>query len=38
MQEADEFTPEIMENSCLSMELALPRDNEEPAFVRVRLT
>ncbi len=34
--EADDFTPEIMDNSFLNMELALRSDGEEPAFARVR--
>ena len=33
--EADDFSPEIMDESYLNMELALPRDGEEPAFARV---
>ena len=33
--EADDFSPEIMDNSYLNMELVLPRDGEEPAFARV---
>ena len=36
VKEADDFTPEIMDNTYLNMELSLPRDGEEPAFAKVR--
>ena len=35
VREADEFSPAIADNDYLNMELALPRDGEEPAFGRV---
>ena len=35
LHEADDFSPEIMDNGYLNMELALPRDGETPAFARV---
>ena len=33
--EADEPTPEVMDDTYLNMELALPRDDEGPEFARV---
>ena len=36
ISEADDFSPEIMDNTYLNMELTLPRDGEEPAFARVK--
>ena len=33
--EADDFTPEVLEDTYLNMELALPRDSEGPEFARV---
>ena len=33
--EADESTPEVMDDTYLNMELALPRDDEGPEFARV---
>ncbi len=35
VKEADYFSSGIMENGYLNMELALPRDGEEPVFARV---
>ena len=35
-KDADDFSPEITDNNYLNMELALPRDGEEPAFARVK--
>ena len=35
-KDADDFSPEIMDGTYLNMELALPRDGEEPAFARVK--
>ena len=34
-KEADDFSPGITDNNYLNMELALPRDGENPAFARV---
>jgi hypothetical protein len=34
-KEADDFSPGITDANYLNMELALPRDGEEPAFARV---
>ena len=36
IKEADDFSPEITDENFLNMELALPRDGEEPAYARVR--
>jgi hypothetical protein len=33
--EADDFTPEVLDDTYLSMELALPRDDEGPEFAKV---
>ena len=33
--EADDFTPEVLEDTYLNMELVLPRDSEGPEFARV---
>ena len=33
--EADEFTPEVLEDTYVNMELALPRGSEGPGFSRV---
>ena len=35
IKEADEFTPEVLQDTYLNMELALPRDGEGPEFARV---
>ena len=35
LQEADDFSPEIMDNGYLNMELALPRDGETPALLEL---
>jgi hypothetical protein len=35
IKEADDFSPLITDTNYLNMELALPRDGEEPAFARV---
>ena len=36
LPEADEFTPEIADDSYLNMEIALPRDGDGPEFARVK--
>jgi len=36
LPEADAFTPEIADDNCLKMELALPRDGDGPTFARVK--
>ena len=33
--EADRYTPEVLEDTYLNMELALPKDGDEPQFARV---
>jgi hypothetical protein len=33
--EADDFTPEVLEDTYLNMEIALPRDGEGPEFAKV---
>jgi hypothetical protein len=33
--EADDFTPEVLEDTYVNMEIALPRDGEGPEFARV---
>ena len=33
--EADDFTPEVLEDTYVNMEVALPRDSEGPEFARV---
>ena len=33
--EADEYTPEVLEDTYLNMEIALPRDGEGPEFAKV---
>ena len=33
--EADDFTPEVLKDTYLNMELALPRNSEGPEFARV---
>ena len=33
--EADDFTPDVLQDTYLNMELALPRDGEGPEFARV---
>jgi len=33
--EADDFTPEVLDDTYLNMELALPRDDEGPEFAKV---
>ena len=35
IKEADEYTPEVLEDTYLNMELALPRDSEGPEFAKV---
>ena len=35
IHEADDFTPEVMEDTYVNMELALPRDGEGPDYARV---
>ena len=35
VDEADDFTPEVLQDTYLSMELALPRDGEGPEFAKV---
>ena len=33
--EADDFTPEVLDDTYLNMELALPRDDEGPEFAKM---
>ena len=35
IKEADDFTPDVLQDTYLNMELALPRDGEGPEFARV---
>jgi hypothetical protein len=35
VQEADNFTPDVLDDTYLGMELALPRDGEGPEFAKV---
>ena len=35
IEEADDYTPEVLEDTYLNMEIALPRDDEGPEFARV---
>ena len=35
LPEADDYTPEVLEDTYLNMEIALPRDGEGPEFARV---
>ena len=35
IREADDYTPEVLEDTYLNMEIALPRDDEGPEFAKV---